>query len=273
MHGWQNVGIQKRMILEAKKGLEEDDQDPQKAVQCPMCKQPETQMHYTICEHAMPTNMRKQEIVLLRKTLQKQQTYEGITNIWIQSLTPNNPHLNLVSTNTIEDMINQAFTNQQEIGWHNLLRGFISSDWRLAQKKHFKQIKSERTSEQWATKSIDALQTYTMNMWQYRNQYLHGHKEHKQILRKELQVKVRKLYQHGDRKYIPKRVKIFTLPLEKRLNRSLNSLDRWVSLATRHLRLHREEATKNTLDLWLHDSNTTTPERQEESEKVKKTTK
>ena len=104
-----------------------------------------------------------------------------------------------------------------------------------------------------------------MNMWHYRNQYLHGVdiKENRQILRRELQDKVQKLYEHVDRKYIPHNDRCFKLSLALRLERSNSSLDTWISLATRRLRLHREEATKNTLDLWLHDGATTTPERQE----------
>ena len=51
---------------------------------------------------------------------------------------------------------------------------------------------------QWASKAIDLLQSYTLTMWRFRNQYLHGidTKENKQIQKDRLKAKVEAICQY-----------------------------------------------------------------------------
>ena len=85
MHGWQNTGTQKIVILESKKTHDEWDEDLETVIQCPMCKQPEQQLHYTMCNHETMATMRTTEVHKLKKDLNKIDTYEGIIAIWTKS--------------------------------------------------------------------------------------------------------------------------------------------------------------------------------------------
>ena len=96
---------------------------------------------------------------------------------------------------------------------------------------------------------------YTLSMWQYRNQYLHGIdiKENRQIQMETTTAMINSLYANHDQIHIPIQDKTFELPIQDRLDSSLTAQIAWIELATRRIRMHREEATKNTLDRWLVD--------------------
>ena len=161
-------------------------------------------------------------------------------------------------------MPNVQTSRQQDIGWHNLLRGYMSSQWTIAQVEYMTQQGLENPT-QWGPKAINLLQEYTLNMWNHRNTYLHGldKRENKILLQQRLQTKVKELYASFDRIHMPINDRTFNMQLHLRLQSSYSCLVNWIELATRRLKMHREEATKNTLDHWLIDKNTPAPGRQE----------
>jgi hypothetical protein len=59
---------------------------------------------------------------------------------------------------------------------------------------------------------------------------------------------IHSLYANHDCMHIPLQDKTFDLPIQERLESSLTAQVAWIELATRRIRMHREEATKNTLD-------------------------
>ena len=257
MHGWQNTGTQKKVILESKKTYDEWDEDVETVIQCPMCKQPEQQLHYTLCSHETMITMRTKEIQKLQKALKKIDTYEGIIAIWTKSANQYPKQITTVQTNNIDKVVQTAIHNQQHIGWHNLLKGFISVNWSKVQQIYINEQQLE-DNPQWASKAIEILQSYTLTMWQYRNNYLHGIdiKENRQIRLEQTKSMIQSLYANHDRMHIPLQDKTFDLPIQERLESSLTAQIAWIELATRRIRMHREEATKNTLDRWLVDKQT-----------------
>jgi hypothetical protein len=259
MHGWQNTGTQKKVILESKKTHDEWDEDIETIIQCPICKQPELQLHYTTCTHEIMMSMRHAEIQQLQKGLQKLNTYEGITAVWTKCINQHTESITLITTHHIDKMVNTARTKQQHIGWNNLLKGYISHHWTTAQQAYLNEQHLE-PNPQWASKAIELLQSYTLKMWQYRNQYLHGIdiKENRKIRLEKTKAVIHALYENHDRMHIPAQDKTFDLPIQERLQSSLTAQIAWIELATRRIRMHREESTKHTLDRWLVDKHTGT---------------
>jgi hypothetical protein len=256
MHGWQNTGTQKKVILESKKTHDEWDENIDTVIQCPMCKQPENQLHYTTCNNEAMVHMRTKEVKNIQTELKKINTYEGIIATWTKHVNQYPEPITTVNTNNIDGMVQIALERQTNIGWHNFLKGYISIDWSKAQQAYLKEQKVG-ANPQWASTAIEILQTYTLSMWQYRNQYLHGIdiKENRQIRMAKTKEMIHSLYANHDRMHIPLQDKTFDLPIQERLDSSLTAQIAWIELATRRVRMHREEATKNTLDRWLVDKN------------------
>jgi hypothetical protein len=172
MHGWQNTGRQKKIILDFKRDHDDfDEEDSATALLCPMCKEVEDQLHYTRCEHKIMKSTRSQELKHLIQKLRSLNTYEGIVSVWAKSTSQSNSDITLIATNSIDVYVQTAFTKQQDIGWHNLLRGFISTEWNTAQSKYI-QAQGQGNNSLWASKAIGLLQHYTLNLWNYRNSYL-----------------------------------------------------------------------------------------------------
>jgi hypothetical protein len=175
-----------------------------------------------------------------------------------------------VINNSVDKLVDLlSNTQQSQLGWNNLLKGFITKEWRVAQKEHLQQ-NHQSIDPQWAPKVIELLQSYTLTMWTFRNQYLYGidTKENKQIRKEQLKAKVEALYASKDRIHVPIHENIFDLDLDKRLQCGHYSLITWIELATRRLKFHREEATKHNLDRWLIDKNgKTLASRERENEK------
>jgi hypothetical protein len=257
MHGWQNTGTQKQVILESKKTHDEWDEDLDTVLQCPMCKQPEQQLHYTKCNHETMVTMRTTEVHKLQKELKKIDTYEAIIAIWTKHANQYSEPITILHTTNIDDMVQTAIHKQQNIGWQNLLKGYMSSNWAKVQRMYIQEQKLE-ANPQWASKALEILQSYTIAMWQHRNNYLHGIdiQENRQIRMEKTKSLIHSLYANHDRMHIPLQDKTFDLPIQERLESSLTAQIAWIELATRRIRMHREEATKNTLDRWLVDKST-----------------
>ena len=141
---------------------------------------------------------------------------------------------------------------------------YISHNWTAAQQAYLNE-QHLKANPQWASKAIELLQSYTLKMWQYRNQYLPriDIKENRKIRIEKTNEMVHALYDNHDRMHIPSQDKTFDLPIQERLQSSLTAQIAWIELATRRIQMHREESTKNTLDRWLVDKHTGTLASQE----------
>jgi hypothetical protein len=73
-----------------------------------------------------------------------------------------------------ECMLRQAILQQDELGWGNLLKGFIGIQWRMAVEQHFLSIKSQKSSVVWISKLIRKIWDLQRQLWDDRNNTLHG---------------------------------------------------------------------------------------------------
>jgi hypothetical protein len=68
----------------------------------------------------------------------------------------------------------KATTHQQQVGWFNFIQGFISMHWRTCQSEHLINIRSQKSALLWMTRFQHKLYLIVWEMWNHRNQLLHG---------------------------------------------------------------------------------------------------
>ena len=104
--------------------------------------------------------------------------------------------------NSIGSLTAQAYTEQCELGWNVLFRGFWSSKWRLAQEEQFKanSIRERQdTGERWAGKVQLWFIKLFESLWGVRNEGQHGlDDETKRLVRATKCARaIRRLYAQG----------------------------------------------------------------------------
>ena len=98
------------------------------------------------------------------------------------------------------------------------------------------------------------LAEYCLDCWQLRNETLHG-KELETSRKKQLDAirkQIKTAYKQKESMRGRPNFKIFEMPLHKRLMMGIQSSKIWIGMAEEAIRLHRENATMNTLDRWLN---------------------
>ena len=94
---------------------------------------------------------------------------------------------------------------------------------------------------------------YSLDCWKERNETIHGKEKDKSRQKQLITIRkqVRGLYARRGELHGHPNKKIYDMPMKKRLRMGIQSTKIWVGLAEEVLRLHRENATKNTLHHWL----------------------
>ena len=95
---------------------------------------------------------------------------------------------------------------------------------------------------------------YSLECWKLRNETIHGKErdESRKIQQVKIKKHIRDLYAKKETLKGKTQYRIFDMPINKRLGMGIQSSLIWVGMAEEVLRLHRENATKNTLDHWLN---------------------
>ena len=86
-----------------------------------------------------------------------------------------------------------------------------------------------------------------------RNESLHGKEmaDSKKIQLTRIRTKVKHLYKRKEELRGSKNFRIFDMPLYKRIRFGVQSITLWVGMAEEVLKLHRENAAKNTILQWI----------------------
>ena len=110
------------------------------------------------------------------------------------------------------------------------------------------------------TTLVQLLWSHIHALWELKNTGPHGSniKESRGKRLKLLRQRVRQLYDHEDRKFVPssKQASYFGLPLSQRKKQGLYSLTSWIQFIERQLHYHQEEAMKRTIHAWLKKEKT-----------------
>ena len=60
------------------------------------------------------------------------------------------------------------------MGWEPFIRGFVASQWSLAQHCHLQHLQSRKAGKRWLTCLIQKLWMVSWDMWRFRNGVLHS---------------------------------------------------------------------------------------------------
>ena len=267
LHDWQNVGRQKGKFRDSRLGKMVEP--PLQATMeeetihlCPMgCGLQEDHLHHVRCSVPSMINKRKKLCKNAISRLTRLRTNEGIcsyTNYIIKKLS-NNEEISLESeTFYSEDDRNllPAIIGQQDIGWENFLKGFVHEGWARAQNTHYRRLGLSPkiySIQRWKRMFLTIITDYGNECWKMRNEAIHGEatKEGRLVRKKRLVEQVKALYRKKSELNGSPYRRIFAMRVSQRIKMGIQSLTLWVGKAEEVLKLHREEADRNTIRRWL----------------------
>ena len=262
LYNWQNVGQQKVQFAQARAQTTNtplEHAHEKDLYACPLgCGKGESHGHYMLCNSAVAITTRDIGIRTITQVLRGLQTCPGIIRIFQIALTEKDPSISILSfPSHFDQQVETTMRSQSQIGWDAFRRGFISTQWGILQ-EHYARTELNLHSfdvDSWAAAVAQQLWAHGHAMWDLRNEGLHG-KTHDESRGKRihlLQKRVRQLYSHDDRKYIPptQQAQYFGLPVAQRKKQGIYALTAWIKMIERRLHYHREEAMKRTIHAWL----------------------
>ena len=175
VHDIQPLGWKKHQISKSKETA---------LSMCPCCKaKVETSVHFLTCPTQRPSRYR--HLVTLQKSMGAHNDHPALTllfsgiNQWLRNpMEPPTLQVHPYPTH-LQPILAQAINEQDQIGWHQALKGFLTTSWASAAAVHpTKPRKMERDKGQHRiTQTLRALRTYTDNVWLDRNDVLHRHED------------------------------------------------------------------------------------------------
>ena len=212
IHNWQHTGYQKGQFRDSKN---EDDtyehrEEDRNAHLCPSgCGITEKAMHYMVCTAKVMEDFREKSRKKALSQLRRYQTSDIILSyvgfILKKLSLDERISLGTEEFKTRDELdILVAMKGQEVIGWNAMLQGIIHKGWAICQKRHLDEnglaTKSNRI-KRWKRIFADALTTYSLSNWKYRNEQLHGttFTEGKTLKMKRLRDQVRALYKKKKR--------------------------------------------------------------------------
>ena len=267
LHNWQNVGAQKGRFRDSRLRLDSDNplNPTEEEVDCHKCQEGcdevESNLHYLECP---TTHSRERRLVGIKKVIQrlkKLRTYEGITSLvgYILKCICNREEMvfDWETLNHDGDMsLIISLQGQEKIGWTSLCQGYYHKGWAITQSKYYRRLGSNTRTlniRRWKKMFSTIMTDYSLDCWKERNETIHGKEKDKSRQKQLITIRkqVRGLYARRGELHGHPNKKIYDMPMKKRLRMGIQSTKIWVGLAEEVLRLHRENATKNTLHHWL----------------------
>ena len=194
--------------------------------------------------------------------MQQYDIHNSITSLFMWGLrwtaTKKNPDYIGVGHGEINAGIVQAMQEQNQIGWNNMRRGFISAQWAEIQYNLDKQQKRE--SKQWNKLFVTWLVNVSWEMWKLRNEELHGQnvKEGREKKLQHYKSLVSILYQQAHKVACLRDndvIQLFKMSEDRQKKKGFVALETWTGLAEKVLAQAEEKLQKiqeNGLDKWLN---------------------
>ena len=175
---------------------------------CPLCgSEPETMYHVVRCQHSTRKEWRQKLEQRLSEVGKQQRAPPDIVKAFIGgwvSWTENEEIEIPVGASTA---IQTAMRQQEDIGWHQLLHGRAVRAWRQTVAPNptpSNRALQESNETTWVTNLLDTIWTEWFNVWEARNELVHGKTVTEKQKRKqaEIEQKIRRIYENKD-KYLP----------------------------------------------------------------------
>ena len=187
VHGWCAVGTRmKQWKFQA-------------SSTCPCCQHAEeASRHIVTCPDPRMRSVWLEKLQGLEVWMTDNDTAPAIQHCILTTLKTGDPHTRF--TDNSEVLTQQAAEEQDLIGWHNLMEGRITSQWRETQCLHYRRIASHRSADRWAAGFVANLLEITHSLWIQRNEVVHEKHANGLLLEeaKELEESIREQYQLGN---------------------------------------------------------------------------
>ena len=220
---------------------------------CPAgCGENEIHGHYLYCKSKEMIIKRQDFLLILKKKLQKIDTYPGITSTLLHALR-HGVHSAMEQlpsdVNNSDKYIRLGLEDQCILNNDAIAKGFLSKHWKTAQRWY------NTNAEEWTIKAIGFLHEYTYSCWKARNEFIHGktQKESRKAKRIRLCQTVKDIYSKDRGGLSNSDKKIFKLPIAQRLKSGTASLEIWIDMAYRIFNKNGKDK-QTTLHSWLYNS-------------------
>ena len=241
--GWQHVGTQKRYF-----------NSKSKQIKCPLCNMDEDQHHYLTCMDDNWGLTRLETWKLLKKKLTLSNTHPSVISV-ISTVIHNKCTLpdqwSLDDRDTVDTLLQQGIIQQQQIGWKHFFMGRISKKWTELQRQYFtcsnvldKTIPYaiERGLQKWRKSFITSLIQFGLDLWNARNQQLHGKtsQENRFIMRQNAIARANELFLDGIESVPLNRQRLFG-QFDRRITENTKAIKLWILEVERAQEVRKEE--------------------------------
>jgi hypothetical protein len=228
VHGWQNDGYQKGLFY----GITEESM-------CPTgCGLVETRQHYMRCTAPTLGASYSQLHMAFKRKHAGIHTAKPIYDIMLKILkfirTDEAPVLVTHFESDMDRTIKEAWEEQKEIGWDQVLKGRLSSKWGVAQAMYYSSnvllnASFQYTGETWMEKTVGSFIDMTLGMWNARCDVLHGADEVATKIKKKNRI-LQQVQLHYDQAHLtPSNYQyLFIESFEEMCSKSLQYLGKWV---------------------------------------------
>jgi hypothetical protein len=273
MHNWQNTGYQKLQFHNAihkdvdPSSLESDNNTALRDSRCPLgCGRLEEPFHYMQCTTDTMFAAREKGLSTLREGLEKLKTAPTLIEAIVAGI-------HCWTYDTEYDLTEESnpllfdyqhtvlLQQQQQIGWDNFMKGYLSKKWRYIQGSYYKFRKLNKRKyhkDRWILQLLILLQQYRHDLWMLRNASLHGgfDKLHGTLLKTRLLDEVKYYYSRNRDGLSLSDKDMFKLPLAYRRKQGNQQLMLWVKRAALAFELVEENISHQqqlSITDWLTD--------------------
>ena len=210
---------------------------------CPACGQYESHTHFVICSHPTRTPLKVRLICSLCRTLQSSILDPILSDIIVEGI--NSAILNTTfSPVRYPSRYQQLLWTQAEIGWMNLLRGFVSTEWSRLDRVFLVSRKLPPNTPSplsCLSKMVDQI----FQLWQFRNTQRHSADlaQHQSELLRQAKQQIQDLYQY-QHSVLPTDRHIFHKSLTTHLTESLSRLQAWLHNHSHYILQSHQQAQR-----------------------------
>lgn len=244
MHGWLNTGRQKKKI----------SPNAVDSHKCPRCGEPdESQEHILRCPAASAHRTRYVLVYNMCKEITPnprcpvQRIFATCVKSWLENSETPQPDVSTVHDEQ-SDYLRTALWEQEQIGWHLAMRGYVSRHWKKAvaanprlvsvepvstEDKTKRKPTPEEAADNWMRKLLLHLWEFGYAMWEHRNNVLHDAQleASRRIRDAAMNEEIIKLYGNANKYAAQDRWLFEQMPLALRLKKPRRSRKRWLTLA------------------------------------------
>jgi len=170
---------------------------------CPRCTQSEDTTHVYRCTGHNASDLWNESIDTLRTSLTKLRTSPKIQEALIDCLSKWRRNDPIIITD-YPPGLRQLITEQQTIGWQQLLEGLPHKLWKKLQHRYYKYHNIRKSSNKWINEVMKQIHNLAWTQWNHRNHIKHNvSKPHQTAANTRLNRAIRKEYLTGTRHLMP----------------------------------------------------------------------